>query len=893
MAQEHELASRYDHHEVESHWYDRWDSSGAFHAEDASERPPFSIVIPPPNVTGSLHMGHALTLTIEDIMIRWHRMRGDNTLWMPGTDHAGIATQMVVERQLQRTEKLSRHDLGREKFLEKVWEWKKQYGDRISTQARSLGASLDWERERFTLDPGYQKAVREAFVSLYEEGLIYRAYRLINWCPRCHTALSDLEVEHEEGHAGHLWHIAYPVKDSDRELVVTTTRPETMLGDTAVAVHPEDDRYRDLIGKTVILPLLGREIPVIADDILVDKEFGSGVVKVTPGHDINDFETGLRHNLEMISIFDKDARTTAVTGPYADLDRYEAREKVLADLEAQGLLRETEKHTHAIGHCQRCETVLEPMLSDQWFVKTKPLAEPAIEAVQSGRVKIIPESHEKTYFHWMNNIEDWCISRQLWWGHQIPAWYCADCGEMIVSREDPDACPKCGGHVEQDPDVLDTWFSSGLWPFATLGWPEKTPALDTFYPNDVMETGHDILFFWVARMMMMGLKFMGDVPFHTIYLHGMVLDKNGSKMSKVKGNVIDPLDVTNDVGADSLRFYLAIMSGQGRAIRFDMNRVIGYRNFINKVWNAARFAISYIDEMKPQTFTASELKLSLADRWMLSRLNRAVLEVNNALEQFQFNEATERLYHFFWHEFCDWYIELVKAPLNGSDPAAKAAAQHVLTHALDVSLRLLHPIMPFVTEEIWQKLPVPRPSLGRDSETDTIALAAYPTADASLIDDAVEERMRVIQEATTAIRTIRSEMNLPPATKIEVLIRADGDRKAILDDARAYISDLARIGSLTIEPDVARPHASATSVVAGVTIYIPLEGLIDLDAERKRLEKEIEKTEKYVVSTTKRLENKNFVERAPAEVVEAEREKVSAGEATIARLRDTLESIAS
>jgi valyl-tRNA synthetase len=888
-----ELAPRYDHAEVEAHWYERWDAAGVFHADDTSDRPPYCIVIPPPNVTGSLHIGHALTLSIEDIMIRRHRMLGDNTLWMPGTDHAGIATQMVVERQLKRDENKTRHDLGREEFLKKVWEWKAQYGDRISLQARSLGASLDWERERFTLDDGYHKAVREAFVSLYEEDLIYRAYRLINWCPRCHTALSDLEVEHDEGHAGNLWHIAYQVKDSDRELVAATTRPETMLGDTAVAVHPEDERYADLIGKTVILPLLGREIPIIADDVLVDKDFGSGVVKVTPGHDPNDFQTGLRHDLEMISIFDIDARTTEVTGPYTGLDRFDARKSVLEALEAEGRLRATEDHSHALGKCQRCETVLEPMLSDQWFVKTKPLAEPAIEAVESGRVKIVPESHAKTYFHWMYNIQDWCISRQLWWGHQIPAWYCGDCDEIIVARETPDVCTKCGGsNLKQDQDVLDTWFSSGLWPFATLGWPEKTPALDTFYPGNVMETGHDILFFWVARMMMMGIKFMGEPPFETIYLHGMVLDKGGAKMSKVKGNVVDPLDVTRDVGADSLRFYLGIMSGQGRAIKFDMNRVIGYRNFINKVWNATRFAMSYIGDLEPTVFDPSDLKLSMADRWMLSRLNHTVDEVNRALDDFQFNEAAEGLYHFFWHEFCDWYIELVKATLNGDDADAREAACRVLTHSLDVSLRLLHPFMPFVTEEIWQKLPVPRPSARPSTPTtDTIALAAYPSVDSGLFDDATEAQMTALQDIITAIRTIRSEMNLPPRQLIDVKVRAEGDILGTIESALDYVNDLCRIGEFAAGSDVERPPASATAVVRGATIYIPLEGLIDLDEERARLTKESANLEKYIGSTTKKLQNAKFIERAPEEVIATERGKLADAEVSLARLQATLESI--
>ena len=889
-----ELAPRYDHTEVESHWYRTWQESGAFEAEDSSDRTPFCIVIPPPNVTGQLHMGHALTVTLEDMMIRWHRMMGDNTLWMPGTDHAGIATQMVVERNLKATEGKSRHDLGREEFIKRVWEWKGTYGDRICEQLRRLGSSLDWNRERFTMDEKLSRAVREVFVRLHEEGLIYRANRLINWCPRCHTALSDLEVAHDENHPGHLWHISYPVKDMPgRELVVATTRPETMLGDTAVAVHPEDERYTDLIGKTVILPLIDREIPIVGDDILVDKEFGSGVVKVTPGHDFNDFETGLRHDLPMISIFDENAVTNDATGAYAGLDRYDARKKVLEDLEARGLLRKVEDHAHAMAKCDRCETVVEPRLSDQWFVKTETLAKPAVEAVEDGRVKIIPEQWTKTYYHWMNNIQDWCISRQLWWGHQIPAWYCDSCGHVTVSREDATECAKCGNtSIRRDPDVLDTWFSSALWPFSTLGWPDNTEALKTFYPTDVMETGHDILFFWVARMMMMGMKFMGDVPFHTIYLHGMVVDKNGSKMSKVKGNVIDPLEVADETGADSLRFYLAVMSGQGQSMRYNEERLVGYRNFINKVWNASRFALRYVEDLEPKPFTTEGLSLSLADRWILSRMNRAVKDVNDAMAAFRFETAASRLYQFFWHEFCDWYIELVKDVLGDeTDEAARTAARTVLNHALDVSLRLLHPIMPYVTEEIWQKLPVNRNSKGAKAEVDTIMLAAYPEADNTLIDESVEEEAQLAWDAISAIRTIRSEMRVPPSAQLEVHINTEGESLSILRKFEAYALRLARIGTLDMGPGIERPASSATAVVGEMTIYIPLADLIDLAEERERLQKEIKKTEGALTGTRKKLENANFVSRAPEHVVQAERDKIVTYEASLERLRSTLSSI--
>ncbi|HZH02803.1 MAG TPA: valine--tRNA ligase, partial [Myxococcaceae bacterium] len=742
----------------------------------------------------SLHLGHALTATLQDVLTRWKRMSGYNCLWLPGTDHAGIATQMVVERELKKSEGKSRYDLGREAFLQRVWAWKDKYGARIGEQHRYLGASLDWSRERFTLDAGASAAVREVFVRLYEEKLIYRAYRLINWCPQDHTALSDLEVEHEE-RQGSIWHIAYPVVGSEQTLVVATTRPETMLGDTAVAVHPDDPRYKSLIGGKVRLPLVGRDIPIIADAELVNPEFGTGVVKVTPAHDFNDYQTGLRHGLPMISVLDESARTNREAGAYAGLDRYEARKRVLEDLASQGALVKEEPHALSVGTCARCATVVEPRLSMQWWVKTKPLAEPAIEAVEQGRTRFVPETWTQTYFHWMRNIQDWCVSRQLWWGHQIPAYYCIACSprlgddaeagenektvkvggidfsraEPVVSSAPPTACAKCqGSRFEQDPDVLDTWFSSGLWPFSTLGWPERTPELKTFYPTSVMETGHDIIFFWVARMMMLGLHVMGDVPFRTVYLHAMVRDEKGEKMSKTKGNVVDPLDLILGAkaealppsirnkfpqgmpafGADSVRFTLAALTQQGRDIKLSLDRVGGYKAFLNKVWNASRFVLMNLGDFRLSDTPFEGKTLTLADRWVLSRLNRATREATAALETFRFADAASALYQFVWGELCDWYIELSKGALYGEDALAKETAQTVLVYALERVLRLLHPFIPFVTEEIWQKLPVTR-------ATDSIMMAEYPQSDAAFDDPAAEAEMAPVIVAIEGVRNIR------------------------------------------------------------------------------------------------------------------------------------------
>jgi valyl-tRNA synthetase len=888
-----EIPKAYEPHEAESKWYRFWSEKGYFRAADTSEKPPYCIVIPPPNVTGALHMGHALTTAIQDLLIRWKRMSGFNALWLPGTDHAGIATQMVVEREIKKTEGKSRHDLGRKEFVERVWIWKAKYGGRIVEQLKVMGASCDWERERFTMDTGLSRAVREAFVRLHEEGLIYRAQRLINWCPRCRTALSDLEVEHEEK-SGHLWHIAYPVKGSERSLVVATTRPETMLGDTAVAVHPEDPRYSSLIGQKVVLPLLHREIPVVGDPEAVSMEFGTGAVKVTPAHDFNDYETGKRHGLEMVSIFDLDARTNANAGPYQGLDRKAAREKVLEDLAAQGSLVKTLDHKLAIGVCQRCGDVVEPTLSPQWFVKIAPLAEPAIKAVEEGRTKFVPESWANTYFGWMRNVHDWCISRQLWWGHQIPAWYCT-CGEVIVSRDDPQSCPKCGGvALERDEDVLDTWFSSGLWPFSTLGWPERTPVLDTFYPTTVMETGHDIIFFWVARMMMFGLHFMGKVPFGTVFLHAMVRDERGEKMSKVKGNVIDPLDVINGqpkvehlppdlkkkfpkglppYGADALRFTLVSLTAQGRDIKLSMERVEGYRNFANKIWNASRYALMNLGEAAPvaerlaRSLTASPL--SLADRWILSRLERTVEETLAALEAYRFNDAASTIYQFVWGEFCDWYIELSKGALYGADEEAKGTTRAVLVFVLDQFLRLLHPLMPYLTEEIWQRLP------RRPGDPESIMIAAYPSPDLMLLDARAEEEMATVIAAIDGVRNIRGESNIAPSKKFKAVIHAGPEVRAVLERNRAYLEPLAGLEALEVLPPGHKPRVAATFVHAHMEIFVPLEGVIDLAEEAKRIQKERSKVDADLELLEKKLANPSFAERAPREIVEKDRARIA------------------
>ncbi|MGM0574235.1 MAG: valine--tRNA ligase [Myxococcota bacterium] len=882
-----ELPKAYEHEDVERRWYPVWVREGYFHAEDESDREPFSIMIPPPNVTGSLHIGHALTLTIEDVLTRWRRMQGYNTLWMPGTDHAGIATQMVVERKLAE-EGLSRHDLGREKFLEKVWEWKDAYHARITEQMDKLGISVDWDRERFTMDEGLSRAVRKVFVDLYHDRLIYRDKRLVNWSPGIHTVLSDLEVEYEDVQ-GHLWHMAYPVTGSDEKLVVATTRPETMLGDTAVAVHPDDDRYGHLIGKTVDLPLTGRKIPIVADEILVDPEFGTGAVKVTPAHDFNDFEVGKRHGLEMISVLDEDARISdAAPERYRGMDRFQAREHVVEDLDALGLLVEVEDHAHAVGHCQRSGVPVEPMLSDQWYVKVQPLAEPAVEAVRSGRTRFISEEWEKVYYHWMENIRDWCISRQLWWGHQIPAWFCDACDHVTVTMEDPEACEACGAKaLRQDEDVLDTWFSSGLWPFSTLGWPDETKALKTFYPTSVMETGFDIIFFWVARMMMMGLRFMGDVPFRVIYLHGMVRDEHGQKMSKTRGNVIDPLDVSDRYGADALRFTLATMAAQARDVSLSMKRVEGYRHFANKIWNAARFVLMNVPaghEPAPLDLDDAD-SLSVADRWILHGLDDTIRKATDALEGYRLDEASHAVYHFFWSDFCDWTLELSKTTLRGDEGPAEHTRK-VLLHVLDRALRLLHPFMPFVTEEIWTRLPL------ADRPAPSLVVAPWPEPDERRVDAEARASLDQVIGVIDAVRTVRGQNRISPKVGLKVVVSAPDEATAgLVSSAADYLAHLARVEDLETGVDAPRPPRSAVSVAGDCTVYIPLEGVVDLDEEVARLEKAMGKLDKEIGKLDKKLSNEKFLQNAPAEVVASDRERLEEAKQKRATYAETVEHL--
>ncbi len=856
------LEKRYDPKEIEKKWYDFWIKKGYFKAESKSDKPPYCIVIPPPNVTGSLHIGHALDNTLQDIMIRWKRMSGFNTLWMPGTDHAGIATQNVVEKDLK-SKGTDRHAIGREAFIEKVWEWKKLYGGTIINQLKVLGASCDWSRERFTLDEGLSRAVKEVFVRLYEEGLIYRGEYLINWCTRCHTALSDLEVEHEDKQ-GKLWNIRYDFVEEEGGVTVATTRPETFLGDTAVAVNPEDERYTHLIGKKVRLPIIDREIPIIADEF-VDSSFGTGAVKVTPAHDPNDFEMGKRHDLPFINILTGDGKMSEEAGPYQGQDRFECRKNVLKDLEQNGHLESTKDHAHAIGHCYRCKTVVEPYLSKQWFVKIKPLAEEAIRAVKDGRVKIIPSGWENSYFDWMENIRDWCISRQIWWGHRIPVWYCDSCDEIIVSREIPDTC-MCGStELRQDEDVLDTWFSSGLWPFSTLGWPDETDDLRTFYPTSVLITGFDIIFFWVARMIMMGLKFMGEQPFDHVYIHALIRDAEGHKMSKSKGNVVDPLEMTEAFGTDAVRFTLAAYAAQGRDIKFSEERVEGYRHFLNKIWNVARFISMNMDEetriISGADLPASASSLSLADKWIISRLSGVSRDVNHALDEYRFNDAASLLYQFVWHELCDWYVEMIKPELGGDNAESKSAAISTLVHVVESALALLHPFMPFITEEIWQQLP-------SRSDVESLCIREYPVYNEQSHDQESEKKMAVIMDAVTGIRSIRGELNISPSLELKALLKTSDGAENVLNENMTFITKLARTAEITIGQDIAVPKNAASAIKPSMEIYVPLKGIIDVDAEITRLNKEFIKTEKDLTFVKKKLANEEFMNKAPEAVVE-------------------------
>ncbi len=858
------LGKVYEPHQVEKKWYQEWLEKGYFRADGTSSKKPFCIVIPPPNVTGSLHMGHALNNTLQDILIRYKRMCGYDTLWMPGTDHAGIATQNVVEKQLS-SEGVSRKDLGRKKFIEQVWQWKGKYGGIIIQQLKRLGASCDWERERFTMDEGLSRAVREVFVRLYEEDLIYKGDYIINWCPRCHTALSDLEVEHEEV-KGKLYLIKYPLAGSTECVVVATTRPETMLGDTALAVNPHDKRFKTVVGKKAVLPLLDREIPIIADEY-VDVQFGTGVLKITPAHDPNDFEIGTAHELESIRVIDDAGIMNDQAGPYRGLDRFSCRDKILKDLTQRDLLEKVEEYDHTIGHCYRCKTVVEPLISKQWFVKVKPLAESALEAVEKGETVIIPNNWEKTYFEWMRSIRDWCISRQIWWGHQIPAWTCQACGKITVTREDPDQCAHCQSKVlEQEEDVLDTWFSSALWPFSTLGWPDETTALDSFYPTAVLVTGFDILFFWVARMMMMGIKFMGKVPFKEVYIHALVRDVEGKKMSKSKGNVIDPLTVMDQYGTDAFRFTLTALSVQGRDIRLSEERIKGYRNFANKIWNASRFALMHLEEYDPHGAPAQPPSSSLADRWIESRLQRVIKRVEGTLQEYKFNELAHELYQFIWHELCDWYLELIKPVLSQhGNNGVKSAAQRTMLEVLTASLQLLHPIMPFITEEIWHKLPGAQGS---------IMLSSYPRWNPEKSDEDAEGEMALIIDVVNSIRNVRWEMNVPPAQKVEVILSSrNGRSREVLSQHRVYVDNLARADRITVAEQIEKPESAATAIAQDVEIVMPLKGIIDFAEEERRLKKEINKLEKDLATVTKKLSNEDFLRKAPHDIIEKEKGK--------------------
>lgn len=859
------MPTTYDPKAAEAKWYDYWLSNRVFEAGKRSGAKPYTIVIPPPNVTGMLHIGHALDFTLQDILIRTKRMQGYDALWLPGTDHAGIATQTKVEQKL-REEGLTRYDLGREKFLKKVWEWKDHYAATIREQWAKMGFSLDYSRERFTLDEGLSRAVREVFVKLYEKGLIYRGKRIINWDPAARTALSDIEVEYKEVQ-GALYHLQYPLKDGSGHITVATTRPETMLGDTAVAVHPEDERYRHLIGKMLILPIVGREIPVVADEY-VDKEFGSGAVKITPAHDPNDFEVGLRHQLPQVLVMDETGKMNENAGPYQGLDRFECRKKLVQDLQEQGVLLRIEEHVHQVGHSERTGAVIEPYLSTQWFVSMKPLAEAAIRAQKSGKgVRFVPDRFEKVYLQWIENVRDWCISRQLWWGHRIPAWYCDDCGKVTVSREDATVCSHCGGaHLKQDEDVLDTWFSSALWPFSTLGWPEKTADMSRYYPTDVLVTGYDIIYFWVARMIFSALEFTGDIPFKDVLIHGLVRDAEGRKMSKSLGNGVDPLDVIEKYGADAMRFMISTSSTPGQDLRFRWERVEQARNFANKIWNASRFAL-----MNLEGFTAADIDLTgelrTADRWILHRLNETARDVTRLIDQYEYGETGRLLYNFIWDDLCDWYIEFSKLALYGDDAAAKKTTQSVLAFVLDRTLRLLHPFMPFITEEIWQHLP---------HEGDTIALAQWPAYDASLeAADAVSE-MALLMDVIRSVRNIRAEVNVPMSKKVELLIRAsDASALAVLKRNEEYVRRFCNTSRLEMETDLATPDKAMTAVVTGAELFLPLAGLIDISQEVARLEKELQTLNAEVERVEKKLANEGFIAKAPAKVIEEEKAKMA------------------
>ncbi|MBI1729115.1 valine--tRNA ligase [Candidatus Acetothermia bacterium] len=874
-----ELPKSYDPKGVEDSRYQVWLGKRYFHGDVNSKREPFSVVIPPPNVTGELHFGHALVNTLQDIMIRYKRMDGYEACWLPGTDHAGIATQNVVEREL-RKEGLTRQDLGREKFIERVWAWKEKYGNRIRVQLQSLGCSCDWERERFTLDDGLSKAVIEVFVRLYEEGFIYQGERLINWCPRCHTALSDIEVNHEEKESA-LYYIQYPVKDSNESLVIATTRPETMLADTSVAVHPKDKRYKKLIGKHVVLPLTGRLIPIIADDA-VDQEFGTGALKVTPGHDFADFDIAQRHQLEIINIYNPDCTTNENAGIYKNTDRFEVRKRVLSDLQAQGLLIKEEPYRQSVGHCQRCHTVVEPLLSKQWFVKMRDLAKPAIQVVRNGEIEFVPERWQKIYFDWMENIKDWCISRQLWWGHRIPAWRCDDCGGITVSREAPKRCSKCNSSkIQQDEDVLDTWFSSGLWPFSIMGWPQETPELKNFFPTSLLVTGPDIIFFWVARMIFFGLHFVGEIPFKRVLFNPIVKDDQGRRMSKSLGTGVDFLELKDEFGMDSVRFTLASSMTKGQDLKLSVQDVEGARKFLNKIWNATRFALMNLEDYDPKCIDPEKLEFELEDRWMLSRLNHAIKVVRDSFESFDFNIAATALYEFFWHDLCDWYLELIKSRITRGEPS-KAAAQYVLQLTLRESLKLLHPIIPFLTDELWQKLP--------ETDAESAMIAPFPTTQKRWANEDAEHEMGILQELIGAIRTIRSELNVPPNKQTHVHIQTENAQiEKLCKMHKSFFTELARVEQLEIGAHVKRPDKAPRKVFDYAEVFVPVEGLIDVDQMTASLSKERQAVLRELQNIESRLGSTEFLKKAPAEIVERERDKLKDLTLKAERLNDNLE----
>lgn len=869
-----ELDKQYSPQNVEDRTYKFWCDHKYFHAEVNPNKKPYTIVIPPPNITGQLHMGHALDETLQDILIRWRRMEGYETLWLPGTDHASIATEAKIVEAM-RKEGITKEEIGREKFLERAWEWKAQYGGRIVEQLKKLGSSCDWDRERFTLDEGCSKAVREVFCKLYDKGLIYRGERIINWCPHCLTSISDAEVEYED-QAGHFWHLRYPFKDGSGYLELATTRPETLLGDTAVAVNPNDERYKDMVGKTLILPIVHREIPVIADDY-VDIEFGTGVVKITPAHDPNDFEVGLRHNLEVINVLTPDAKIVDDYRKYAGMDRYEARKAIVEDLEAEGALVEIEDYSHNVGTCYRCGTTVEPRVSKQWFVKMEPLAKPAVEVVRNGEVKFVPERFDKTYFHWMENIKDWCISRQLWWGHRIPAYYCDDCGEVMVSAQEVHTCSKCGGnHVHQDPDTLDTWFSSALWPFSTLGYPDDTKELEYFYPTDTLVTGYDIIFFWVARMIFSGVEHMGQVPFHTVLIHGLVRDAQGRKMSKSLGNGIDPLLVIDQYGADALRFTLATGNAPGNDMRFSDEKVKASRNFANKLWNAARFVLMYLGN--DYSYPGLPKDLAIEDKWILSKVNTLAKEVTDNLERFELGIAVAKLYDFIWDVFCDWYIEIAKIRLQSGEGADTAKA--VLVYVLTDILKLLHPFMPFITEEIYQAIP---------HDTESIMISKWPEYDPTLSFADEEAQMEKIMDAIRAIRNRRAEMNIPPSKKSKVYVEtAFADVFAVGSE---FMKRLAYASDVEIADAFGDLGNTVTIVTNDAKIYIPLGDLVDFEAEAKRLQKELAAAEEKLAFINKKLDNPGFVNKAPEKVVQQNRDEAAKLTEKIANLRSSLENL--